>query len=84
MIKSRRKRWTGEVTRMGEKKNAYRILMGKPEGRRPLGRPRCRWVDIIKIDLTKRGWDGMEWNYLAQVRDQWNALVNTVLNFRVP
>jgi hypothetical protein len=55
MIKSRRMRWAGQVTRMGEKRNAYRILVGKPEGNRPLGRPRCRWVDNFKIDLRKIG-----------------------------
>jgi hypothetical protein len=58
MIKSRRMRWAGHVTRMGENRNAYRILVGKPEGRRPLGRPRHRWVDNIKIDLREIGWDG--------------------------
>jgi hypothetical protein len=67
----------------GEKRNAYRIL-GKPEGKRPLGRSRRRWVDNIKIDLREIGWDGMDWIDLAQVRDQWRALVNTVMNFRVP
>jgi hypothetical protein len=61
---------------MGDKRNAYRILVGKPEGKRPLGRPRRRWVDSVKIDLN-----GMDWIYLAQDRDQWKALVNTVMNF---
>jgi hypothetical protein len=69
---------------MGEKENAYRILVGKPEGRRPLGRPRRKWVNIIKIDLREIGWDGMDWIYLAWGRDQWRALVKTVMNFRVP
>jgi hypothetical protein len=69
MIKSRRIRWAGHVARMGEK-NVYRILVGKPEGKRTLGRPRCKWVDNIKIDLRKIGWDGMDWIYLAQDRDQ--------------
>jgi hypothetical protein len=68
----------------GEKKNAYRILVGKPEGKRPLGRPRHRWVDNIKIDLREIGWDDMDWIDLAQDRDQWRALVNTVMNLRVP
>jgi hypothetical protein len=68
---------------MGEKRNAYRILVGKPEGKRPLGRPRRRWVDIIKIDLREIEWDGMDWIDMAQSRDQWRALVNTVLNLRV-
>jgi hypothetical protein len=71
---------------MGEKRNAYRILVGKPEGRRPLGRPRCRWVENIKIlvDLTEIGWDGVNWVDLAQDRDQWKALVNTVMNLQIP
>jgi hypothetical protein len=84
MIKSRRMRWAGHVARMGEKRNAYRILVGKPEGKRPLGRPRCRWVDNIKMDLREIGWDGMDWIDLAQDRDQWRVLVNTVMNLRVP
>jgi hypothetical protein len=69
---------------MGEKRNAYRILVGKPEGRRPLGRPRRSWVDNIKMDLREIGWGGMDWVDLAQDRDQWRALVNTVMNLRVP
>jgi hypothetical protein len=84
MIKSRRMRWAGNVAQMGERRNAYRILVGKPEGRRPLGRPRCRWVDNIKMDLREIGWDGMNWSDLVQDRDQWKALVNTVMNLRVP
>jgi hypothetical protein len=71
---------------MGETRNAYMILVGKPEGKRPLGRPRCRWVDNIKMDLKRKrmGWDGRDWIELAQDRDQWRALVNTVMNLRVP
>jgi hypothetical protein len=69
---------------MGETRNAYRILVGKPEGKTPLGRPRRRWVDNIKMDLGEIGWDGMDWIELAQDRDQWRALVNTVMNLRVP
>jgi hypothetical protein len=69
---------------MGETMNAYRILVGKPEGKRPLGRPRCRWVDNIKMDFREIRWDGMDWIELAQERDQWRALVNTVMNLRVP
>jgi hypothetical protein len=64
-FKSRRMRLAGHVARLGAKRNAYRILMGKPEGRRPLGRPRRRWVDNIKIDLREIGWDGMDWVDLA-------------------
>jgi hypothetical protein len=84
MIKSRRMRWAGHVARMGEKRDAYRILLGNPEGKRPLGRPRCRWVSNIKMDLREIGWDGMDWIGLAQNRNQWMALVNTVINLRVP
>jgi hypothetical protein len=84
MIKSRNMSWGGHVARMGEKRNAYRILVGKPEGKRPLGRPRRRWVGNIKIDLREIGWDGMDWIDLAQDRDQWRALVNTVMNLLVP
>jgi hypothetical protein len=69
---------------MGEKRNAYRILVGKPDGKRPLGRPRRRWVDKIKMVLREIGWEGMGWIDLAQDRDQWRALVNTVMNLRVP
>jgi hypothetical protein len=84
MIKSRRMRGAGYVARMGEKRNPYRILVGKPEGKRPLGRPRRRWVDNIKIDLRDIGWDGMDWIDLTQDRDQRRSLVNTVMNLRVP
>jgi hypothetical protein len=70
MMKSRRMGWAGHVAQMGEKRNACRILVGKPEGKRPLRRPRCRWVDNIKIDLRERAWDGMDWIDLAQDRDQ--------------
>jgi hypothetical protein len=80
MMKSRRMRWEGHVARMGEKRNAYRILVEKPERKRPLGRPRRRWVDNIKMDLREVGWDGVDWTDIAQDRDQWRALVNTVLN----
>jgi hypothetical protein len=77
-------RWTGHVARRGEKRNAYRILAGKPEGKISLGRPRRRWVDNIKIELRDIGWDGADWMDIAQDRDQWRALVNAVLNLRVP
>jgi hypothetical protein len=68
----------------GGKRNAYRILVGKPEGKRPLGRPRRRWVDNIKMDLREIGWDGVDWIDLAQDKDRWRALVNMVMNIRVP
>jgi hypothetical protein len=68
---------------MGEKRNAYRILVGKPDGKRQLERPRSRWVDNIKLDLREIGWDGVDWIDMAQDRDQWRALVNTVFNLRV-
>jgi hypothetical protein len=81
MIKSRRMRWAWHVARMGEKRNTYRILVGKPEGKRPLGSPRRGWA-ILKWSLE--GWHGMDWIDVAQDRDQWRALVNTVMNLRVP
>jgi hypothetical protein len=68
----------------GDKRNAYRSLVGKPEGKRPLGRPRRKWEDNIKMDLRVIGWGGMDWIDLAQDRDQWRALANTVMNLRVP
>jgi hypothetical protein len=69
---------------MGEKRNACRILVGKPEVKRPLGRPRRRWEDNNKVDLREIGWGGMDWIDLAQDRDQWRAVVSTVINLRVP
>jgi hypothetical protein len=69
---------------MGKMMNAYRILLGNPEGKRPLGRPRRRWVDNIRIDLGETGWDGVDWIDVAQVREKWRALVSTVMNLRVP
>jgi hypothetical protein len=83
MIKSRRVIWAGHVAQMGAKRNACRILVGNPEGKRPLGRPRCMWVDNINMELREIGWDGMDWIDLPQDRDQWRALVNTVMNLRV-
>jgi hypothetical protein len=84
IIKSRRMRWAGHVARMGEKRNVYRLLVGKPEGKRPLGRPRRRWVDNIRMDLGEVGWSDVDWIGLAKNRNRWKALVNSVLNFRVP
>jgi hypothetical protein len=67
-----------------KKKNAYRILVGKPEGKRPLGRPRRTWVENIKLDLRGTGWDGMDWTNVAQDKDKWRVLVNMAMNVRVP
>jgi hypothetical protein len=69
---------------MGEKRNAYRLLMGKPYGKRPLGRPRRRWVNNIRMDLGEVEWGDVDWSGLAQDRNRWRALVNSVLNFRFP
>jgi hypothetical protein len=84
LIKSRRMRWAGHVARMGEKRNAYRLLVGKQEGKRPLGRPRRRWVDNIRMDLGVVGWGDVDWIGLAHDRSRRRALVNSVLNLRVP
>ena len=84
MIKSRRMRWAGHVTRMGEEKGVYRILVGKPEGKKPLGRPRCRWVDNIRMDFHEVRCVYMDWIGLAQDRDGWRTLVSVVMNLRVP
>jgi hypothetical protein len=84
MSKSRRMRWAGHVAQMGAKRNANRILVGKPYGKRPLGRPRHRWVDNITMELREIGWDGVDWIDMAQEGDQWRALVNTTLNFQIP
>jgi hypothetical protein len=84
IIKSRTMRWAGHVTRMGEKRNAYRLLVGKPKGKRPLGRPRRRWMDNIRMDLGEVGWSDVDWIDLAQDRNRWRGLVNSVLNLRVP
>jgi hypothetical protein len=82
-IKSRRKRWAGHVARMGEERNVYRALMGKPEGKRSLGRPRRLWEDGLRMDLREIGWGSVDWIQLAQDRDLWWALVNTVMNLQV-
>jgi hypothetical protein len=84
IMKARRMRWAGHGIRMEEKRNAYRLLVGKPEGRRPLGRPRRRWLDNIRMDLGEVGWGDVDWIGLAQGRDRWKALVNSVFNLRVP
>jgi hypothetical protein len=83
-ITSRRMRWMGHVARIGEKRKVYRLLVGKPEGRRPLGRPRCRWVDHMRMDLRDIGWGGVDCIGVAQDRDKWRAFVNAVMNLRVP
>jgi hypothetical protein len=80
-IQSRRMRWAGHVARMGEGRHMYRVLVGKPEGKRPLERPRRRWEDVIKMGLEEIGWGCVEWIHLAQDRDRWRALVNAVMNF---
>jgi hypothetical protein len=74
----------GSCSTNGEKRNAYRLLVGKPEGKRPLGRPKRRWVDNIRMDLGEVGWGDVDWISLAQERDKWRALVNSVLNLWVP
>jgi hypothetical protein len=82
-IKSRRMRWAGHVACMGEERNVYKVLMGKPQGKRPLGRPRHRWGDGIRMDLREIDWGSIDRIQLAQDWDRWQALVNTVMNLRV-
>jgi hypothetical protein len=84
MTISRMMRWAGHVARIGAKRNAYRLLLGKPEGKRPLGRFRRRCEDNIKSDHREIACGCMDWIHVAQDRDQWRALVNTVMNLRVP
>jgi len=84
VIKSRRMRWAGHVARMGEGRGVYRVLVGKPEGKIPLGSLRRRWEDNIKMDLQEVGCRGMVWIVLAKDRDSWRTLVNAVTNIRVP
>ena len=83
-MKSRRMRWAGHVARMGEERGAYRVLVGKLEGKRPLGRPRRRWVDNIRMDLQEVGCGYVDGIGLAQDRDRWWMLVSVVMNLRVP
>jgi hypothetical protein len=84
IIKSRRMRWTGHVARREEKRKVCRLLVRNPDGKRPLGRPRCRWVDNIKINLLEIGLIVVDWIGLTQDRNSWRALVNSVMDFRVP
>ena len=84
VIKSRRMRWAGHVARMRAGTGVYRVLVGKPEGRRPLGRPRRRWEDTIRMDFREVGCGCVDWMELAQDRDRWRALVSAVMNLRVP
>jgi hypothetical protein len=84
VIKARRMRWAGHVARIGEGRGVHKVLFGRPEGKRPLGRPRHRWEENIKLDLREIGIDGVNWIQLAQDMVQWRAFVNTVMNLRVP
>jgi hypothetical protein len=84
IIKSRRMKWVRHVERKGKKRTAYRLFVGKPEEKRPPGRPRCRWVDNIKMDLLEVGWGGVDWIGLAQDRYMRRALVNEAMNLWVP
>jgi hypothetical protein len=84
VVKSRRMRWSGHAARMGEGIGVRRVLVGKPEGKKPLGRPRRRWEDNIKMDHQEVGGGGGDWMEVAQDRDRWRALVSAVMNFRVP
>ena len=77
-------RWAGHVARMGDRRGVYRVLMGKPEGKRPLMRPRHKWDNNIKMDPQEMGCGGMDWIELARGRDRWRTLVNVVMNLRVP
>ena len=84
LLKSRRMKWAGHVARMGEKRGIYRVLVGKPEGKRPLERTRCRWEDTIKMDLQEKGCGGLDWIEPAQDRDRWRALLNKVMDLWGP
>jgi hypothetical protein len=82
-VKSRRIRWAGHVSRMGEGRKVYKVLVGKPEGKRPLGRPRRRWEDGVRVNLREIGLGCVDWIRLAQDRDRWRAVVSAVMNLRV-
>jgi hypothetical protein len=82
-MNSRRMRWAGHVACMGEERNTYKVLVGNPKGRRPLGRPRRRWENGIKMDLGETGWGSVDWIQLAEDRDRWRAVVNVVMKLRV-
>jgi hypothetical protein len=84
VIKSRIMGWAGYVARRGERWGVHRVLVGKPKGKRPLGRHRCRWEDNIKLDIQEMGCGSMDWIELAQDRDRWRTPVNAVMNLRVP
>ena len=84
VTKLKRMRWAGHVARMGARRGVYRVLVGNPEGKRPLGRPKHRWEDNIKMDLQEVGYGGIDWIELAQDRESWLVLVNAVMNLRVP
>jgi hypothetical protein len=84
IIKARRMKWEGHIARMWKKRSTYNMLVRKPEGRRPLGRPRRRWLNNIKIDLVDVGWGDVDWIGLSQDRHRWRVLVNSILNIRVP
>ena len=84
LIKSRRMRWAGHVARMEVGRGVHKVLVGKPDRKRPLGRPRRRWEDNIKMGLQEVGRGGGDWMELVQDRDRWRALVSTVMNFQVP
>ena len=84
VITSRRMRWSGHVARMGEERGLYRVFVGKPEGKSPLGRPRRRWADNIWTDLQEVGRGYMDWIGLAQDRDRWRTLVSALMNLRAP
>jgi hypothetical protein len=82
-MKSRRMRWAGQVASMGEERKVYRVLVGKPEGKRPLGRQRRKWQDGTTMELRETDWEDVEWVQLAQDRDRWRAVVNVVINLRI-